>query len=210
MSERPELNSDRVEELLADWELSRLEGKELTPEDLARDCPELLAEIRAGVAALQSTSWVLEVVEDGPTASYEVDPEETLPESSLTVEEFIAAVEDSGVLSRRGTSILVDHRKHSKAPETAHDFAAKLVERGALTHYQARTLLSGRDDPLLLDRYIILDVIGAGGMGLVFKALHRSMDRVVALKILPPGSIESAAKAERFRREIKAVAKLSH
>ncbi len=55
-----------------------------------------------------------------------------------------------------------------------------------------------------------LDTIGSGGMGLVFKALHRSMDRIVALKVLPRFAVNSPEKVRRFQREIKATARLTH
>ena len=56
----------------------------------------------------------------------------------------------------------------------------------------------------------ILELIGKGGMGAVYKARQRQLDRVVALKILPPGTGHDAAFAERFTREAKALAKLNH
>ena len=56
----------------------------------------------------------------------------------------------------------------------------------------------------------VLAFIGQGGMGAVYKARQKQLDRVVALKILPPGIGETAAFSERFSREAKAMAKLSH
>jgi tetratricopeptide (TPR) repeat protein/predicted Ser/Thr protein kinase len=56
----------------------------------------------------------------------------------------------------------------------------------------------------------ILDLIGKGGMGAVYKARQTQLDRVVALKILPPGIGDDPAFAERFAREAKALAKLNH
>jgi serine/threonine protein kinase len=56
----------------------------------------------------------------------------------------------------------------------------------------------------------ILELIGKGGMGAVYKARQKQLDRVVALKILPPGIGDNAAFAERFTREAKALAKLNH
>lgn len=56
----------------------------------------------------------------------------------------------------------------------------------------------------------ILEFIGKGGMGAVYKARQKELDRVVALKILPPAISESPGFAERFTREAKALAKLSH
>ena len=78
--------------------------------------------------------------------------------------------------------------------------ARLLVAGGKLTDYQATTLLEGKDNPLLIDRYIILDTLDSGGMGVVFKALHRSMERIVALKLLPAAMVDSPDKVRRFRR----------
>jgi serine/threonine protein kinase/tetratricopeptide (TPR) repeat protein len=56
----------------------------------------------------------------------------------------------------------------------------------------------------------ILELIGKGGMGAVYKARQKELDRIVALKILPPGIGRDAAFAGRFAREAKALAKLNH
>jgi hypothetical protein len=63
---------------------------------------------------------------------------------------------------------------------------------------------------LLFPQLEILELIGKGGMGAVYKARQRQLDRVVALKILPPGIGHDAAFAERFTREAKSLAKLNH
>src|SRR5512138_3308739 len=56
----------------------------------------------------------------------------------------------------------------------------------------------------------ILAFIGKGGMGAVYKARQPALDRLVALKILPPQVASGAGFAERFNREARALAKLSH
>ncbi len=56
----------------------------------------------------------------------------------------------------------------------------------------------------------IIELIGKGGMGAVYKARQKQLDRPVALKILPPSIGEDAAFAERFAREARALAKLNH
>src|SRR6186713_3244862 len=56
----------------------------------------------------------------------------------------------------------------------------------------------------------ILEFIGKGGMGAVYKARQKELDRIVALKILPPAMSEAPGFAERFTREAKALAKLNH
>jgi len=56
----------------------------------------------------------------------------------------------------------------------------------------------------------VLGFIGQGGMGAVYRARQKELDRVVALKILPPGIGKDPAFADRFTREAKALAKLNH
>ena len=56
----------------------------------------------------------------------------------------------------------------------------------------------------------ILELIGRGGMGAVYKARQKNLDRLVALKILPPEIGRESAFAERFAREAQAMARLSH
>ncbi|QDU64276.1 Serine/threonine-protein kinase PknB [Planctomycetes bacterium Pan216] len=59
-------------------------------------------------------------------------------------------------------------------------------------------------------RYRIIRSLGAGGMGTVFQAEHRLMERQVALKIISPQLLEDAKAIERFRLEVKAAARLHH
>ena len=56
----------------------------------------------------------------------------------------------------------------------------------------------------------ILEVLGRGGMGVVYKVRQKELDRIAALKILPPGIGGDPAFAERFAREAKALARLNH
>ncbi len=59
-------------------------------------------------------------------------------------------------------------------------------------------------------RYRVLALLGAGGMGAVYKAEHRLMERVVALKVMNRALVGGAASVERFRREVRTAARLSH
>ena len=63
-----------------------------------------------------------------------------------------------------------------------------------------------RDHP----RYETLEWLGAGGMGTVFKARHRLMDRIVALKVMNPKLLADPVAVARFQREVKAAAQLAH
>ena len=63
---------------------------------------------------------------------------------------------------------------------------------------------------LLDDRYEILDVIGVGGMAVVYKAMCHRLNRLVAIKILKDEYLQDAELRQRFQAESQAVAKLSH
>jgi serine/threonine-protein kinase len=88
--------------------------------------------------------------------------------------------------------------------------ARELVSRGWLTHYQVNELLLGRGASLVLGQYVILERLGEGGMGQVFKARHQALGRVVALKVLRQEQTANLEAIERFRREVQAAAQVSH
>jgi len=86
----------------------------------------------------------------------------------------------------------------------------QLVQEGILTGYQVDAIRQGDAKKLVLDDYIILDLIGAGGMGEVYKARHRKLDRLAAIKLLPPPSVDEPDAVERFQQELRVAAKLIH
>src|ERR1700694_342381 len=63
---------------------------------------------------------------------------------------------------------------------------------------------------LTLGRYQIAEQIGAGGMGVVYRARDQRLDRDVALKVLPPGSLTDEGSRSRFRKEAFALSRLTH
>jgi serine/threonine protein kinase len=62
----------------------------------------------------------------------------------------------------------------------------------------------------ILGHYRIVEQIGAGGMGVVYRAHDEQLDRDVALKMLPVGALADEATRTRFRKEALALAKLDH
>ena len=92
---------------------------------------------------------------------------------------------------------------------TGPNLLSLLKSEGKLTPFQAEEVAQGRANQLLLGNYLLLSRIGEGGMGTVFKALHRRMQRVVAVKVIRK-EIATRDFIARFRREIQLLARLNH
>ena len=90
------------------------------------------------------------------------------------------------------------------------DLASLLTKAGTLNDYQIEALHQGRQSELRIGNYDILDKLGAGGMGTVFKARHRRMKRIVALKVLAKNLCTDNSFIARFQREVETIARLSH
>ncbi len=88
--------------------------------------------------------------------------------------------------------------------------AQTLVDAGLLTSYQMDMVLSGRHEKLKIGNYVVLEKLGTGGTGTVYKAIHRKMKRVVALKVLARNLCKDKSFVQRFQREIETLAQLSH
>ncbi len=120
---------------------------------------------------------------------------------------FIQTVLASGLLSQEE---LTEALKRVPPTDRAKIVARQLVQDGKLTRFQAERLLAGRSDGFILGQYHILDEIGRGGMGRVYKAEHRAMGRIVALKVLSPEMVKTPKARSLFEKEMKAVGRLTH
>ena len=67
-----------------------------------------------------------------------------------------------------------------------------------------------KEVPKRLGEYEILAPVGRGGMGAVYRARHSSLDKLVAIKLLPPHRFGDGEADARFRREMRAIGKLAH
>lgn len=125
---------------------------------------------------------------------------ETALGSGLVTPADLEAAEDA--LHARSGSGPPAGESHERA------LADLLVARGLLTPFQAEQMLVGRRK-LTLGQYKILDAIGQGGMGRVFRAEHVMMGREVAIKVLPRDKSTPETEAA-FRREIRMLGRLDH
>jgi len=128
----------------------------------------------------------------------------------VTGEQFWQSLQASGLFSSEDLERYRNRWFKEGLPDSGEELARELVRHGVLTSFQAGCLLRGKTKFLVLGEYEILDQLGKGGMGVVFKARHRRMERVVALKTLPPQAMKDPESVQRFYREVKAAARLIH
>jgi len=88
--------------------------------------------------------------------------------------------------------------------------AREFVRRNLLTPFQMRRLLRGAGNELVLGPYRLLERIGEGGMGQVYKAHHQPLDRILALKVIRKDKLSDPEAVGRFHQEIRAAAQLIH
>ena len=125
---------------------------------------------------------------------------------SIALDGFIRCLQKSGLFERDEVDRFVD----AIDPDDSETFARQLISQKAITSFQARALLQGRWRGLVLGNYVVLEKLGQGGMGRVFKARHKHMDRLVCLKVLDSSGRKSPGMVERFRQEARTAAALNH
>jgi len=129
---------------------------------------------------------------------------------SITLDDFIRSITASGLMDGEEVQSFLDTLPMENRPTTAEDLAREMYRQGKLTKFQAQAIYQKKTRGLVVGNYVVLDKLGKGGMGAVYKAQHKRMKRVVALKMLPSSATKSPELVRRFQREVEAAAKLSH
>ncbi len=124
--------------------------------------------------------------------------------------DLLGVIHTSGILGEHLLAEIKSKVLRGEYPLDPIALAERLVDQQILTVYQARRFLNNKPHGLLVGRYIILDRIGSGSMGRVYKAHHVLMDRIVALKIIAPEIACNEKVVARFQREMKLVGRLDH
>src|SRR5437660_4637504 len=128
-----------------------------------------------------------------------------------TIGEFLEITQKSGIADwERITASVAERRAAGTLPADPKELAQALVDEGLLTYFQADQLLQGKWRGFSVGKYKILERIGSGGMGVVYLAEHKLMQRRVAVKVLPVALAEDPWFLEYFYREAQAIAALDH
>src|SRR5215207_256137 len=109
---------------------------------------------------------------------------------SADLNSVVNQLKESGILAPGKLESFIPPQAN---PASVEELVRGLVKGKHLTRFQAAQVAAGRTKSLILGGYTIVDKIGAGGMGQVFKALHRRMDRLGAIKTLPSAMTKDPA-----------------
>jgi serine/threonine-protein kinase len=138
-----------------------------------------------------------------------MDPVMTAPAPPLADRQtFLTALQASGLLTAAQFAKAI--AAVPAGATTADAVARFLIAAGFLTQFQADRLMAGRADGLVVGPYAILEEVGRGAVGRVYKAKHRTMNRAVAIKVLAAELTSTAAAREWLQREVRAAARLNH
>lgn len=129
---------------------------------------------------------------------------------ALSLDQFIEQLVLSGLVSAGDLAEFQAAFPPEKMPKTAEALARQLLREKRLTPCQVAMIWEGRAQLLVLGQYVLLERIGKGGMGEVFKATHRCLNRPAAIKMLRPETQQSIAAVRRFCQEVHTAAQLSH
>ncbi len=124
-----------------------------------------------------------------------------------SIDQFISRLRKSRLLPDAEVDSLGDR---TEVDGSLAAIAKELVDAGKLTLFQVKSLLEDLGDPLILGEYIVQDQVGRGGMGTVYRAIHRRMKRTVAIKVLRRDIPDADFLSKRFLREVEVAARLCH
>ncbi len=129
--------------------------------------------------------------------------------TAVTLDAFLNLLRKSRLLTDSELDAALRQTRTMHA-DSAGQAADALIERGLLTRYQANRLLEGRRRGLFIDDFKIIELLGCGGMGYLYRAQELESGWEVALKVLADRFRYDKGRLTRFQLEAEAGLKLSH
>ncbi len=120
---------------------------------------------------------------------------------------FVWDLRRSGLIDRGQLDQIVSEFLKRNPRAEAPALAEYLVDQGTLTAFQAERILNGKTQGLVLGPYVLLDAIGQGSMGQVYKASSKNDNNLYAVKVLPRRSMWNVRLA---RRQVRSFGQFSH
>lgn len=149
--------------------------------------------------------------EEEANPSYSPDYAQANPQRPVSGQSLLTNILSmSLVLAEDWVNLSTSRRAELQSYQDPDTLLDALVNDNLLTRYQASRLRVGKLAGLVLGNYRILDRIGAGAMGVVYKAEHIRMRHTVAIKVLSMGTHQDPQLLTRFYTEMRAVARLRH
>lgn len=131
-----------------------------------------------------------------------------MPVAPASPVDLLELISRSGIATAEA---LAEAAPDGTLPADPRKAAAVLMQKGVITRFQAQQLLQGRHKGFVLGPYVVLDLLGRGGMGAVYLAKHTDLHRKVAVKLLVPvRDTDQKLAYERFIREARSAAALDH
>lgn len=126
------------------------------------------------------------------------------PPAAASFESILAQLQETGLVPSEQLAPFIPPAAN---PTDVQAWTNQLVACGLLTKFQASQVATGKAKSLLIGAYVMLDRVSGGG-GLLFKAMHRRMQRTVFVKPLPPSLMKTASA--RVQRDVAAAGRLAH
>jgi serine/threonine-protein kinase len=124
--------------------------------------------------------------------------------------DLVPLIRRSGILNDRQFEEVRGKILSGEYPRDSSALADRLVADQILTKFQASRLLQNKAHGFVVANYVVLDRLGVGNKGRVFKAQHKLMGRLVALKVIAPEIASRASSIARFYREMRLLGRLDH
>ncbi len=177
-----------------------LEHPEVVLEVLSQSAAEIDAKTLASSDQAVETEDAAAEPVDAParpgvsaTLSHRPEAEEKSKESrgeetgkrKVTLDDFVSSLTECGLMDQAEVDAFIEELPSDERPINGKQLAELLYRHKRLTRFQVQAVYQRKTRGLVVGNYVVLDRIGKGGMGQVYKAQHRRMKRVVALKMLP-------------------------
>lgn len=120
---------------------------------------------------------------------------------------FVWDLRRSGLIDRGQLDLIVNEFLKRNPRAEAPALAEFLVQQGTLTGFQAERILNGKTQGLVLGPYVLLDAIGQGSMGQVYKSSSKNDNQLYAVKVLPRRSMWNVRLA---RRQVRSFGQFTH